>query len=509
MSDAPRLEVRGLTKSFGPVRACDDVSMRLGHGEIVALLGENGAGKSTLVKMLFGSLQPDAGSIAWNGEPVTIPEPAAARALGIGMVHQHFSLFEAFDVAQNVALALPDLRLRDVAAKVRETSEAYRLPLDTGALVADLSVGERQRIEIVRCLMQDPALVIMDEPTSVLTPQEAERLFDVLRALRAEGRTVLYISHKLEEIRALCDRAVVMRQGRVVGEYVPADETAASLAAAMMGGEVPSLRPPRAGAPGAPVLEVRNLSLDAGTAHGMPLRDAWLSVREGELVGLAGIAGNGQSELFAAISGERLAGDDDVRIARRPVGRLGIDARRSLGAAFVPEERIGHGAAPSLNLTENLLLSRHAPTDGTRAGGGWLRRGRASALASRVIGAMDVRTRGPRALAGSLSGGNLQKFLMGRELDRGPRLLVVNQPTWGVDAGAAANLRQALIDLAAQGAGVLVISQDLDELFEIADRIGVITRGTIGPLRAIADVTRGDVGVAMGGVSALDSRLAA
>ncbi len=232
------LETRGLTKAFGAVKAVDGVSLALGAGEIVALLGENGAGKSTLVKMLFGALAPDAGEVLWRGEPVAIGAPAVARHLGIGMVHQHFSLFEAFTAAENIALGLPDEPRAGLAEKARKTAAAYGLPLDPDALVADLSVGERQRIEIVRCLMQDPTLVIMDEPTSVLTPQEAEKLFVTLNRLKAEGRTVLYISHKLEEVRALCDRAVVMRHGRVVGAADPKRETAASLAAMMVGGHV-------------------------------------------------------------------------------------------------------------------------------------------------------------------------------------------------------------------------------------------------------------------------------
>ena len=415
------------------------------------------------------------------------------------MVHQHFSLFEAFTVAENIALALPDMRLRDVAAQARAVSESYGLPLDVGSLVADLSVGERQRIEIVRCLMQDPALVIMDEPTSVLTPQEAERLFTVLRALKAEGRTVLYISHKLEEVRALCDRAIIMRGGEVVDECVPALETAGSLASSMVGGKVPTLAPPRQHLIGAPVLELRGLSLPTDTPHGTSLDEVWLAVRKGEVIGLAGMAGNGQGELFAAISGERASEHGAVLVCGEEAGRAGIEARRALGAAFVPEERIGHGAAPTLDLDENTLLSRHARADGTIGPGGWLRRGRAGAIATRVIDVMDVRTRGRRAPAGSLSGGNLQKFLMGRELDRAPRLLVVNQPTWGVDAAAAANIRQAILDLAAEGAGVLVISQDLDELFEVADRIAVIASGRIAPLRPAAEVTREEIGLAMGG----------
>ena len=516
--DAPRaasaralLRTDGLTKTFGETRACDAVSIALGEGEIVALLGENGAGKSTLVKMLFGALQPDAGTIEWRGGTVAIPEPAAARALGIGLVHQHFSLFEAFTVAENIALGLGgDARPRRIAGRARETSRAYGLPLDPDALVADLSIGERQRVEIVRCLMQDPALVIMDEPTSVLTPGEAEGLFETLRALRAEGRTVLYISHKLEEVRALCDRAIVMRAGRVVGEYDPARETAASLAAAMMGRDVVAIRPREHAASDEVALALNALSRDSERPFGADLRGIELRVRRGEIVGIAGMAGNGQDELFAAVSGEDLAPDaDDVTMFGRAVGRDGIDARRALGAAFVPEERLGHAAVPSLDLADNALLSRHARADGTVGALGRLARAVARIIADRVNVAMDVRKSVPNPVAGALSGGNLQKFVVGRELDGAPRLLVVAQPTWGVDAGAAAAIRQALLDLAAGGAAVLVLSQDLDELLEIADRIAVIREGRLGEARETARVTRESIGLEMGGASGGGNRLAA
>ena len=495
------LATHDLTKTFGATRACDGVSIALDEGEIVALLGENGAGKSTLVKMLFGALQPDAGTIEWRGERVAITEPAVAGALGIGMVHQHFSLFEAFTVAENIALGLEDgAPMREVARRACETSAAYGLPLDPDALVADLSVGERQRIEIVRCLMRDPALVIMDEPTSVLTPQEAERLFEVLRALREEGRTVLYISHKLEEVRALCDRAVVMRQGRVVHECDPRAETAASLAAAMMGSELVEITPRSHEATDRVALELRGVTREAPTIFGTSLSDVSLKVRSGEIVGIAGMAGNGQDELFAILSGEETVDDASaVRILGRDVGRAGIEARRALGAAFVPEERLGHAAVPGMGLPDNAFLSRHAQGDGTVAAFGRVLHGGARTMAERIVEAMDVRRSVAKPAAGALSGGNLQKFVVGRELDARPDLLVVAQPTWGVDAGAATRIRQALLDLAADGAAVLVLSQDLDELLGLADRIAVISDGTLSePLRA-ADVTREEIGLMLGG----------
>ena len=510
MSDAPRLETTNLSKSFGSVRACRDVSIRLGQGEIVALLGENGAGKSTLVKMLFGALQPDSGTIAWEGRRVAIPEPAAARRLGIGMVHQHFSLFDAFTVAENIALGLAhDPPLREVAERARKVSALYGLPLDPGALVADLSVGECQRVEVVRCLMQRPDLVIMDEPTSVLTPGEVEILFQTLRRLRDEGRTVLYISHKLEEVRALCSRAIIMRAGAVVMECDPRLVAAGELARAMVGSAVPRVKATEHHAEGAPVLELCGLSLEGEGAFDTPLRDVSLSLQRGEVFGIAGMAGNGQGQLFAALSGERAAAPDAVRIMGEPVGQLGIDARRARGAAFVPEERLGHGAVPELDLTENVVLSRHGAGDGTRGSLGFLRRGKARGIAEAVIGRMDVRTPGTEAEARSLSGGNLQKFVMGREIDRAPALLVVDQPTWGVDAGSAARLRQALLDLAAAGTAVLVISQDLDELFEIADRIAVMSGGRLGEPHRASEVTRESLGLemaAMGKVGTADHR---
>ncbi len=498
------LNVRGLTKVFGTLVACDHVDLAIGHGEIHALLGENGAGKSTLVKMLFGSLEPADGTIEWNGDIVSISTPAEARHLGIGMVFQHFSLFEALTAAENIALSLDtQTPITTIAEKAREVSQAYGLPLDPYSLVGDLSVGERQRIEIIRCLLQEPQLIILDEPTSVLTPQEADKLFETLERLRDEGKSILYISHRLEEVKRMCDNATVLRHGKVVGHCDPRRETASSLANMMVGSEVGKVVRPASPMSDAaePVLEIRALSRPPDGPFSVPLRDIWMTVHGGEVLGIAGVAGNGQGELFEAISGEvtqRAAGE--VRIRGTDAGLLGISKRRLLGAAFVPEERLGHGAAPELRLTENLLLARHRTDQASYvAAGGVIRRDALTKATKRIVDIMDVRKSAEDPEASALSGGNLQKFIIGRELDRSPRVMVVNQPTWGVDAGAAARIRQALIDLARSGSAVLVISQDLDELFEVCDAISVMHNGHLSQPMPIAEATFEKIGLLMGG----------
>ncbi|MEM7694323.1 MAG: ABC transporter ATP-binding protein [Pseudomonadota bacterium] len=496
MTDQTLFAARDISKAFGSLQAVDSVSLTLEAGEIVALLGENGAGKSTFVKMMFGALQPDSGAFFVRGAPTVLKNPSAARAAGIGMVHQHFSLFDAFTGAQNLALVMPSERADAVGQKARALGQTYGLPIDPDALVADLSVGERQRIEIVRCLMERPDIIIMDEPTSVLTPQEAERLFKTLKSLAAEGRAVLYISHKLDEVRALCDRAVVLRRGRLIGTYDARTTPARTLAEAMVGAKIPAVAA-SPGEPGAAALAVKTLSRPSDTPFGTALHEVSLTLHAGEVLGIAGMAGNGQSELFAALSGETLSPREAIAIDGAPAGHLGIEARRAMGAAFVPEERLGHGTVPTLTLTDNVVLSRRQTADRTTGPGGFLSWRAARRAVSRVIAAMDVRPPNLAAPAKTLSGGNLQKYVMGRELDRAPGLLIVNQPTWGVDAGAAAAIRQALVDRARAGGAVLVISQDLDELFAIADRMAVIAAGRLTEPAATPSLTRADVGLAM------------
>lgn len=504
-ADRPLLAVRNLTKLFGTFAACNGIDLDIQPGEIHALLGENGAGKSTLVKMLFGVLAPSSGQISWRGEPVSIASPSAARKLGIGMVFQHFSLFEALTVAENIALSLDGtIPLARVAERAAELSRAYGLPLDPKAHVADLSVGERQRIEIVRALLQNPQLIILDEPTSVLTPQEADRLFETLFKLRAEGRSVLYISHRLEEVQRICDRATVLRHGKVTGACDPKKETAASLARMMVGADVPHVSAAGTNTKGDVLLEARHLDMPARTPFAVSLKDVSLKVHAGEVLAIAGVAGNGQSELFDALSGEHTVADQNaVLIRKRPVGQQGITARRLLGAGFVPEERHGHAAVTGMSLSDNLVLARNQSDRKAFLGGGVLGviKYVAVRLASRRISeAMDVRKSGDDPPAGSLSGGNLQKYIVGRELDRQPAVLIVNQPTWGVDAGAASRIRQALVDLAKSGSAVLVISQDLDEIFEVATEIAVISDGRLSDIYPASALSREKIGLLMGGL---------
>lgn len=506
--NTPRLELEGITKQYPGTLANDDVHLKIQPGEIHALLGENGAGKSTLVKIIYGVLNADAGVIRWLGEETKIPNPHAARRLGIGMVFQHFSLFDALTVSDNIALGIePELARGDLAARIVETSKAYGLPLDPGRAVHTLSVGERQRIEIVRCLLQAPKLLIMDEPTSVLTPQETERLFETLRQLAGEGVSILYISHKLDEIKALCDRATIMRAGKVITECDPKKETAKSMAEMMIGQKLKAPKRPKTAKTAEPLLVVDKLGCAPEDQFACGLEDVSFELLGGEVLGIAGIAGNGQGELMDMLTGERRAGRRDVIAYRgQPVGHLGVQQRRRLGMCFAPEERLGHGAVPEMSLWENGFLSAF-----TRLGfvkNGFMEIARSQAFADDVIKVYDVRTTGSDQAARSLSGGNLQKFVIGREMMQKPEIMIALQPTWGVDAGSAAAIRQALINLAKEGAGVVVISQDLDELFEISTRIAVISEGRLAKPRPAEKLTVEEIGLIMGGLAQDDAAAA-
>jgi ABC-type uncharacterized transport system ATPase subunit len=492
-----RLELEALAKQYPAVKAVDRVDLRVEAGQIHAVLGENGAGKSTLMKMIYGAVRPDEGTMRWNGRPVEVTSPAEARRLGISMVYQHFSLFDTLTAAENVWLGLDkSLALAEVTRRIAEVAGVYGLPVEPGRPLHTLSVGERQRVEIVRALLTKPQLLILDEPTSVLTPQAVATLFVTLRKLAAEGCAILYISHKLDEIRALCHQCTVLRAGRVTGEVDPSKESNASLSRLMIGAEPPALRHGQAAA-GQVVLGVRGLDLAKQDRFGTTLEGIGFDVRAGEIVGIAGVSGNGQQELMAALSGEdRRAPAGSIRLHGADIARASPRRRRDAGLHFVPEERLGRGAVPTLSLAQNTLLTRTEAVSRS----GWIRIGEVTVLAARLIAAFDVRAGGPQAAAKSLSGGNLQKFIVGREIDAAPKLLVVSQPTWGVDVGAAAQIRGELLALRDKGCAVLVVSEELEELFEICDRLVVIAQGRLSPSVATAQATIEMIGAWMSGL---------
>lgn len=494
----PRLQLTGLGKRYASTQANADIDLVVMPGEIHALLGENGAGKSTLVKMICGLVKPDTGSIAWNGVPVPAMDPDVARTLGIAMVFQHFSLFETLTVAENIALGLRTTEgMATLSARVAATAARYGLKVDPARHVHHLSVGERQRVEIVRCLLQQPRLLIMDEPTSVLTPQEADGLFATLRRLAAEGCSILYISHKLEEIAALCHAATVLRAGRVVARCDPRRESPLAMAERMVGCSLPATAR-SATVPGDPCLTVSGLSLPARDPFGTTLRNIGFTLHAGEILGIAGVAGNGQNELLAALAGERTVAPGTIRLGAAPAGHLPCAARRKHGLAFIPEERLGRGAVAEMTLAENVLLTRR---DTHLVSRGMIHTRGVRAYASDVFTRFGVVAGGIDAEARSLSGGNMQKFIVGREVAAAPKVLLASHPTWGVDIGAARAIRQQLIDLAAAGAGVLIVSEDLNELFEICDRIAVLHAGALVPPRPVAELTPGAIGQSMGGMA--------
>jgi ABC-type uncharacterized transport system ATPase subunit len=497
---AQRLELRAVTKRYPGTIANDAVSLRVAPGEIHAVLGENGAGKSTLMKIIYGALQADSGDILWHGGKTTIASPAAARRLGIGMVYQHFSLFETVSIVENIAVAIDGaFDLPALAARISEVGQRYGLTVDPHRLLHHLSVGERQRVEILRCLLQEPKLLILDEPTSVLTPQAVRRLFEVLRTLAAGGCSILYISHKLDEIRELCDSATILRAGRVVGSVIPKQVTSPELARMMVGVALPAVHRGPCDTEFKPRLEIIGLTTQSNDPFGTALRGVSLKVHGGEIVGIAGVSGNGQPELLSLLSGELTSEAAMVRLGGEPSGHLRVAERRARGLAFVPEERLGRGAVPHMTLADNALLTGHGQGLVRR---GLVRRGKVGGFAQKIIERFGVKCTGPATVARSLSGGNLQKFIVGREMSLSPRILIVSQPTWGVDIAASAFLRQSLIDSSRRGAAILVISEELDELFEICDRIAVIFQGRLSDAKPCTATNVEEIGLLMAGSGA-------
>ena len=489
-----RLSLRNITKRYPGIVANDGVSMDIDPGEVLAVLGENGAGKSTLMKIIYGATRPDEGEVYFDGKKLDVASPAEARSLGIAMVHQHFALFDTLTVAENVALGLTrPMSIAEISEEVKRLGERYGLEVDPAGIVMELSMGERQRVEIIRALMTNPKLLILDEPTSVLTPQAVKKLFVTLHQLASEGVSILFISHKLDEIRELADRCVVLRAGKIVTSVDPKKETEQSLARLMIGAEPPVIREAN-GTPGDVIFELKGVTTP-GNERVCGTENATLSVHAGEIVGIAGISGNGQARLMAVASGEYPTRPEDVLLFGKPVEDLDTKAPRKAGLRYAPEQRLGHAAVPELSLQANTYL-----TGDDLVRGGFILEEKARRFAQLVIERFHVKTPNEKRAAGSLSGGNLQKFIMGREIHNRPRVLLVNQPTWGVDVGAAAVIRNALMRLREEGAAIVVVSEEIDEIFEIADRVAVMYRGHLSPAVPKADISVEEVGRWMSGL---------
>ena len=499
--DKPRLQLTGITKAYPGVVANSDIALTVMPGQTHAVLGENGAGKSTLMKIIYGSIKPDAGQMVFNGQVAHIRNPKEARALGISMVFQHFNLFDTITVAENVWLGLEkSLTLAQVTHSISAKAAQYGLDIDPSRPVHTLSVGEMQRVEIIRALLTNPQLLILDEPTSVLTPQAVDKLFIVLKQLASEGCSILYISHKLHEIRALCNACTVLRGGKVTGVCNPADESNASLSRLMIGAEPPKLVH-NARETGEARLRVHQLSLPREDQFGVDLHGIDLQVCAGEVVGIAGVSGNGQRELLYALSGEDCRSPKgSIHMGTHDVSQMHPGGRRKNGLHFVPEERLGRGAVPDLSLAHNLMLTRNEAIAYPGFAGGWISLATLHAQAAAIISRFQVKANGSGAVARSLSGGNLQKFIVGREIDAQPKVFIVSQPTWGVDVGAAAQIRGAILALRDAGCAVLVVSEELDELFEVCDRLHVIAHGKLSPSIATADATVEQLGEWMSGL---------
>jgi simple sugar transport system ATP-binding protein len=496
--DVPLIEMRGISKSFGAVKANEAVDLVVGRGEILGLLGENGAGKTTLMNILFGAYQPDVGEIFIEGKPTVINSSADALAVGIGMVHQHFHLAGRMSVLENLLIGIPGKngRLDRVGAleKLDEIADRYGLKLDPDVAVSSLSIGEQQRLEIVKALYRGAKLLILDEPTAVLAPGEVEGLFAALRAMTQQGLGIIFISHKLNEVRALTHRCTVLRHGRVAGRVDrPAETATAEMARLMCGHEiVPPAKGPSV--PGSAVLRLERVSTDGS---GMPLRDVSLSVREGEIVGIAGVSGNGQRALADVVSGMLRPNAGQIEIGGKAVSRFTPREVQALGLGRIPEDRMTTGLVINLPLADSMVLPRIGTEAFSRKG--LLKPGAIIAFAEEQIKAYDIRCPGPTIRAGALSGGNLQKALLARELAFDPKVLIAAQPTRGLDIGAARFVHEKFLALRERRCGILVISEDLEELLTLSDRIAVMYEGRIAGMLDSADATVARLGLLMSG----------
>ena len=496
----PRLTVSGISKAFPGVQANDRVNLEVRAGEVHALLGENGAGKTTLMHILYGIYQPDAGEIRVDGTPVHIASPKDAITLGIGMVPQHFLLIRRHTVAENVALGLAGTRfiqpLPPVEQHIREFGDRYGLRVEPRAPIWQLSVSEQQRVEILKALLRGARLLILDEPTSVLTPQEADQLFAVLRRMKAEGHAVIFITHKLDEVFAVADRVTVLRKGRVVGTLPITEADRGRLAQMMVGRGVDSVLPARTPVGHEDALAVEDLWVRDN--RGLPsVRGLSLAVRSGEIVGIAGVAGNGQSELVETLAGLRPAESGAVRVLGRDVTNRSSRAIHESGVAHIPEERIAMGIVSQMSVAENLVLNRYRYPPFSR--GLVLDAGVIGQSATRLIAEYGIATPGPATPARLLSGGNVQKLILARELSADPAVIVAMHPTYGLDIGATQQIHTLLVRRRDEGAGILLVSEDLEEIFALSDRIIVLFDGQNMGSTLPGEVDRETIGLMMAG----------
>ncbi len=495
----PLVKMEGITKRFPGVVANDNVDFELLPGEVHALLGENGAGKTTLMNILYGLYRPDEGRILLRGREVRIRSPRDAIKLGIGMVHQHFRLVPTLTVAENIALALEEAGFlfpaRKVEARIAEVAEQYGLKVDPGARVWQLSAGEKQRVEILKLLVRDARVLILDEPTAVLTPRERDDLFKTLRKFAYEGRGIIFITHKLDEVFKVADRVTVLRKGRVVASGLPVEAVSpAELARLMVGRELKPRAEKRFGAPGGVVLEVRGLCAlsDRGM---MAVKDVSFEVREGEIFGIAGVAGNGQRELVEAIVGLRKPVKGRVLIGGRDVTGKPPAELAKLGVAYIPEDRARYGVVPDLSVAENLILKVYRRPPFKR--GPFLNTQFIKEWSEKLVAEYGITTPGVDAPAGSLSGGNVQRLVLARELSMRPKLVVASHPTHGLDVAATEYIRFLLLEQREKGMGILLVSEDLDEILELSDRIAVMHEGRLVSVLDAAEADAGELGLMM------------
>jgi len=486
-------------KRYPDVVANNNVSFNIRKGKIHALLGENGAGKSTIVKILYGLVTPDSGSILLNNLVIKFKTPSEARANGIGMVFQHFSLFESLTISENLILGLEEkISFKKLKEKAIEISKKYDLLLDLDSPISNLSAGEKQSVEIVRALLQEPKVLIMDEPTSVLTPIESEVLFKNLKKLTDEGKTILYITHKLEEVIKNCDEVTIMRNGNVITTCSAEGETKETLAIKMLGYRVNSPITDYNSINEEVLFQAIHLSKSFNDPFLTDLKNISFNVRQGEIFGIAGVAGNGQKELMELLTGENIANiQGKIIFENEEITKLSTKNRRKLSIGFVPEDRLGHSAVPELTLSENILLSQFLGNDFSKMG--ILDFKKIDLYTKDVIKKFNVKTPSEKVFAKNLSGGNLQKFVIGREVNSKPKLLIIFQPTWGVDTGAESFIRQSLIKLSKEGSSLIVISQDLDELIEITHHISVISNGILSKPLETKNLDIKKLGMMMGG----------